>query len=108
MLNLSVTANGPGSDQFIYQWRKMDSNTLPSSARGMNTHTLVILSVNSSDSGSYYCVVTNQWGNTAKSMKATVNVQCKLNAKQKHPGCKKCKANKKQPYLCVTKSLDIS
>ena len=29
-------------------------------------------------------------------------------AKQKHPGCKKCKANKKQPYLYATKSFDIN
>ena len=56
----------------------MDSNTLPSSAQGGNTHTLTIPSVNSSDSGSYYCVVTNQWGNMVESKKATVNLQCKL------------------------------
>ena len=30
------------------------------------------------------------------------------NAKQKHPGYKKCGANKKQPYLCATKRFDIS
>ena len=30
------------------------------------------------------------------------------NTKQKHPGYKKCEANKKQPYVCVTKSFDIS
>ena len=78
MLNLSVTASGPGSDQFIYQWRKMDSNTLPNSARRVNTHTLIIPSVNPSDSGSYYCVVANQWGNMMESKKATVNVQCKF------------------------------
>ena len=77
-LSLSVIANGPGSNQFFYQWRKMDSNTLPSSARGVNTHTLIIPSVTSSDSGSYYCVVTNQWGNMVESKKAIVEVQCKL------------------------------
>ena len=29
--------------------------------------------------------------------------RCKIYAKQKHPG-----VNKKQPYLCATKSFDIS
>ena len=28
--------------------------------------------------------------------------------KQKHPGCKKCGTNKERPYLCTTKSFDIS
>ena len=77
-LHLSVTANGPGSDQFNYQWKKMDSSSLPSTSRGVNSPNLIIPSVNPSDSGLYYCVVTNQWGNMMESKKATVNVQCKL------------------------------
>ena len=77
-LHLSVAASGPGSDRFKYQWKKMDSNSLPSSVRGENSPNLIIPSVNSSDSGLYYCVVTNQWGNMMESKKATVNVQCKL------------------------------
>ena len=78
MLRLSVTANGPVSDQFKYQWKRMDNNSLPNTSRGENSPNLIISSVNSSDSGLYFCVVTNQWGNTIESKKATVNVECKL------------------------------
>ena len=43
-----------------------------------NSTELTITSVTSSDSGLYYCIVMNQWGNMVKSNNATVNVLCEL------------------------------
>ena len=78
MLTLSVTANGPGNDKFTYQWKRSDETSLPTSASGKNSNNLKISSVTSSESGSYYCIVMNQWGNMVKSNEATVNVLRKL------------------------------
>lgn len=71
MLTLSVTANGPGKDQFTYQWKKRGSNPIHGTTSNRN---FKIASVSVTDSGSYYCVVKNQWGNTVESDSAIVNV----------------------------------
>ena len=73
MLNLSITADGPGKDMFTYQWKKRGSS-LPSTISGKNSSMLTIRSVKPSDSGSYHCVVMNQWKNMTKSNEARVNV----------------------------------
>lgn len=78
MLNLSVTAIGPGNNNFTYQWKRRDDASLPSRANGIRTSNLMITSVTTSDSGSYYCIVMNQWGITRQSSDALVNVWCKL------------------------------
>ena len=56
----------------------MGSDSLPDTASGGNSAELTIISVTSSDSGSYYCIVMNKEGETVKSFNATVNVLCKL------------------------------
>ena len=73
-LQLNVTAEGPGKTNFVYQWKKRGSNSLPNRVSGEDTSKLTISSVISSDSGSYYCVVTNQWGNMTTSNDSTVMV----------------------------------
>ena len=78
MLTLSVTADGPGKNGFTYQWKRRDGTSLPNRASRGTTRNLKIRSVTSSDSGSYYCVVTNQWGNMIESNDAAVTVWCKL------------------------------
>ena len=78
MLTLSVTANGPGNNRFNYQWKRRDSTSLPDRANGGRNSNLEIRSVSTSDSGSYYCVVMNQWGNMIESNDATVTVWRKL------------------------------
>ena len=77
-LALYLVAEGPGSNNFTYKWRKVGNDTLPATTEGGSTQNLTITSVTSSDSGLYYCIVMNQWGNMVKSNNATVNVLCKL------------------------------
>ena len=78
MLNLSITAYGPGNNQFTYQWKRRYRTSLPSRTNEKRTLNLKITSVTTSDSGSYYCVVRNQWGNMVESIDAIVNVWRKL------------------------------
>jgi len=78
MLRLSVTASGPGKGNFTYQWKRKDNTSLPNTASRDTTPNFKIRSITLTDSGSYYCVVMNQWGNTKESNEAIVNVLCKL------------------------------
>ena len=75
---LSVDARGVGSNSFTYEWKKVGNDSLPDTASGGNLAVLIITSVTSSDSGLYYCIVMNQWGNVTKSNDAKVNVLCEL------------------------------
>ena len=72
-----MTAEGPGSYHLKYYWVKMNSNSLPSSARGRNTSNLTISLVTREDNGVYYCNVTNEWGTTVMSNHGTLRVLCK-------------------------------
>ena len=63
---------------FTYQWKKVGSDSLPNTASGENSTQLTITLVTPSDSGLYYCIVMNQWGNVEESDNATVNVLCEL------------------------------
>ena len=74
----TITAQGPGHNNFTYQWKKMSSSSLPSRASGIDTTQLVIRSVTTSDRGSYYCIVTNQWGRMVNSTRATVKILGKV------------------------------
>ena len=73
MLSLSVTADGPGKDMFKYQWKKK-GGSLSKAAGGKKSPTLSMSSVQSSDNGSYHCIIMNQWGNLTKSNDAIVKV----------------------------------
>ena len=75
---LGIDARGTGRRSLTYEWKKVGSDSLPDTASGGNSTELTITSVTSSDSGSYYCIVMNQWGNMVKSNSATVNVLCEL------------------------------
>ena len=74
VLSIDVT----GSGNLTYEWKKVGSDSLPDTASGGDSTELTITSVTSSDSGSYYCIMMNQWGNMVKSNNATVNVLCEL------------------------------
>ena len=75
---LSINASGPGRTMFKYQWKRVGSDSLPDTASGENSVNLTITSITPSDSGVYYCIVMNQWGNRVQSDNATVNVLCEL------------------------------
>ena len=75
---LSINATGVGKNMFTYQWKKVGSDSLPDTASGGNSTQLTITSISPSDSGMYYCIVMNQWGNMMQSDNATVNVLCEL------------------------------
>ena len=75
---LSIDTRGPGKQLFTYEWKKVGSDSLPDTTSGGNSRELTIVSVTSSVSGLYYCIVMNQWGNMVKSNNATVNVLCEL------------------------------
>ena len=77
-VDLSIDATGPGRAMFTYQWKKMGSDSLPDTASGGNSTQLTITSISLSDSGMYYCIEMNQWGNMVQSDNATVNVLCEL------------------------------
>ena len=60
-IDITIIAEGLGKENFRYQWRRRDSLPLSNTTSGTDTQNLMITSVAFSDSGSYYCVVTNQW-----------------------------------------------
>ena len=73
---LRVNATGVGKDMFTYQWKKVGNDSLPNTASRGNSTRLTITSISPYDSGMYYCIVMNQWGNMVQSDNATVNVLC--------------------------------
>ena len=75
---LSINARGPGRTMFTYQWKRVGSDSLPDTASGENSANLTISSITPTDSGVYYCIVMNQWGNRVQSDNVTVNVLCEL------------------------------
>ena len=54
-----VTGISTNESNFMYRWRKRDSDSLPDKVLGVNEEVLIIPE---SDEGQYYCNVTNEWG----------------------------------------------
>ena len=68
--DVTLTCNASGADNLKYQW--MRNKTIPSTARGVNTSTLIIPNITVDDSGQYKCVVssddvnvTSEYGNVS-------------------------------------------
>ena len=59
---------------FMYQWRKRDSDSLPDKMMGVNGTVLTIPNVTESDEGQYYCTVTNEWSRTVRSSDVTLSI----------------------------------
>ena len=80
VINESVTFNvsveGLENHNFTYQWHKI-GDSLPKTSIGQDTQNFIIPLVTPSDSGSYYCNVTNQWGKSNASNSEITKVQCK-------------------------------
>ena len=73
---INATASGISSDRnnFMYQWKKKGSNSLPGKVSGINGLLLTIPNVAESDEGHYYCTVTNEWSRSVESDDATLIV----------------------------------
>ena len=59
---------------FMYQWRKRDSDSLPDKVSGATENVLIIPNVTESDEGQYYCNVTNEWGTSVRSNDVTLSI----------------------------------
>ena len=68
-VNFTATASGinTNTNNFIYQWRKRGSHSLPDKISGVNGTVLTIPYVLESDEGLYYCIVTNEWSRSVES-----------------------------------------
>ena len=73
--NLTAIARGVNMRSFMYQWRKRGSSSLPNKVSGVNGAVLTIPNLVKSDEGKYYCIVTNEWGNSVRSDDVTLTVQ---------------------------------
>ena len=70
----TATTGGVNMRNFMYQWRKRGSSSLPNKVSGVNGAVLTIPNLVDSDEGVYYCTVTNQWGNSVRSDDVTLSV----------------------------------
>ena len=72
----TAMATGISTDDnnFIYQWRKRDSSSLPEKVSGINESVLTIPDVLESDEGQYYCTVTNEWNRSVESNNVALTI----------------------------------
>ena len=59
----------------LYLWEKKGRNKLPDKVVGRRSTMLAIPNLMETDEGQYYCIVTNEWGNSVKSRYVTLTVQ---------------------------------
>ena len=71
----TATASGVNMNNFMYQWKKRGSDSLPDKVSGVDRTTLVIPNLIISDGGQYYCIVTNEWGISVKSNDVVLTVE---------------------------------
>ena len=74
--NFTAIATGIATNDsnFIYQWMKRDSDSLPDKVIGANDKEFIIPNVSGSDEGRYYCIVINEWNTTARSTDVTLSI----------------------------------
>ena len=66
-LTAVVTGVSTNESNFMYQWKKRGSDSLPDKVSGVNEEVLTIPNVLESDEGQYYCIVTNEWSRSVES-----------------------------------------
>ena len=71
----TAIANGVNMNNFIYQWKKSGSDSLPEKVSGVNGEVLTIPNAAKSDEGQYYCIVTNEWGRSVESDNVILTVE---------------------------------
>ena len=74
-VQFTAMATGKNVDNFRYQWRKRDSDSLPSKVSGVTGTVLTIPNLNKTDEGRYYCTVTNEWGRRVVSNDVILTVE---------------------------------
>ena len=72
---LIATTSGVNKRNFVYQWRKRGSSSLPNKVSVVNGAVLIISNLVPSDEGVYYCNVTNEWGRSKISNDVTLSIQ---------------------------------
>ena len=75
-IDVTLKCRATGNGTLNYQWRRV-SGSLPSNTRGKNSKTLTIRNIAVSDSGQYYCEVSDG-EDSVSSMRVQVTVKCKL------------------------------
>ena len=70
-----ATASDVNMNNFMYQWRKRGSDSLPHKVSSVNEANLTIPNLIVSDGGRYYCIVTNQWSRSKKSVDVILTVK---------------------------------
>ena len=73
----TLTCDASGADNLKYQWMRMGNKTIPLTATGVNSNTLVIPNITVDDSGQYKCVVSSGDVNVMSEY-GTVSVLSKL------------------------------
>ena len=66
-VQFTATSSGINKINFMYEWKKRGSDSLPDKVSGVNEQILTISNVVESDEGQYYCIVTNEWGRSVES-----------------------------------------
>ena len=79
--NFTAMASGISTNgsNFMYQWGKRNSDSLPSKVLGVYSEVLTIPNALESDEGQYYCNVTNEWGRSVESNDVTLAIYGMLN-----------------------------
>ena len=74
--NFTAMASGINTSEsnFMYQWSKRDSDSLPDKVSGVNEGVLTIPNVTEFDGGRYYCNVTNEWGTSVRSDEVSLSI----------------------------------
>ena len=75
MATFIATASGINMNEFMYQWKKRGSDSLPDKVSGVDGTTLVVPNLIKSDGGQYYCIVTNEWGRSVESNDVVLTVE---------------------------------
>ena len=83
MATFTATASGINMNNFMYQWRKRGSDSLPDKVSSVDGTILIIPNLIKSDEGRYYCIVTNEWDRSMESNVVTLTVEgtyCTINS----------------------------